>query len=91
MVTLNIGALLIWFGVYVEKGIALLIPGFTPDALGQIYIYRPSLTEIKVAAAIFSIGFLIFTLMTKVAIAIVFEDFSIASIRKKNAPQGSRL
>ena len=83
VITLNIGAILIWFGVYIEKGIALLIPGFTPDTLGQIYIYRPSMAEIKIATAIFSIGFLIFTLMTKIAIAIVFEDFSIESIRKK--------
>jgi Ni/Fe-hydrogenase subunit HybB-like protein len=83
VVTLNIGAILIWFGVYMEKGIALLIPGFTPDTLGQIYIYRPSITEIKIAVAIFSIGFLIFTLMTKIAIAIVFEDFSIESLRRK--------
>ena len=83
VITLNIGAILIWFGVYIEKGIALLIPGFTPDTLGQIYIYRPSITEIKIATAIFAIGFLIFTLMTKIAIAIVFEDFSIESLRKK--------
>jgi molybdopterin-containing oxidoreductase family membrane subunit len=83
VITLNIGAILIWFGVYIEKGIALLIPGFTPDTLGQIYIYRPSMAEIKIAAAIFAIGFLIFTLMTKIAIAIVFEDFSINSLRRK--------
>jgi Ni/Fe-hydrogenase subunit HybB-like protein len=81
--TLNLGAILIWFGVYIEKGIALLIPGFTPDTLGQIYIYRPSLEEIKIAVAIFAIGFLIFTVMTKIAIAVIFEDFSIDSLRKK--------
>jgi molybdopterin-containing oxidoreductase family membrane subunit len=89
VVTLNIGAILIWFGVYIEKGIALLIPGFTPDTLGQIYIYRPSLAEIKIAAAIFAIGFLIFTLMTKIAIAIVFEDFSIDSLRRKKQKPAS--
>ena len=83
VITLNIGAILIWFGVYIEKGIALLIPGFTPDTLGQIYIYRPSMAEIKIATGIFAIGFLIFTLMTKIAIAIVFEDFSIESLRRK--------
>ena len=82
-ITLNIGAVLIWLGVYIEKGIALLIPGFTPDVLGQIYIYRPSLTEIKIAMGIFAIGFLIFTLMTKIAIAINFENFNIDTIRKK--------
>ncbi len=83
VVTLNIGAILIWFGVYIEKGIALIIPGYTPDTLGQIYIYRPSMAEIKISMAIFSIGFLIFTFMTKIAIAIVFEDFSIDKIKKK--------
>ena len=83
VITLNLGAILIWFGVYIEKGIALIIPGFTPDTLGQIYIYRPSMVEIKTAVAIFAIGFLIFTLMTKIAIAIIFEDFSLASIKKK--------
>jgi molybdopterin-containing oxidoreductase family membrane subunit len=85
IVTLNIGALLIYFGVYIEKGIALLIPGFTPDVLGQVYVYRPSMIEIRISMAIFSIGFLIFTLLTKVAVAIVFEDFSIKSLKRKKA------
>lgn len=83
IVTLNIGAILIYFGVYIEKGIALLIPGFTPDVLGQIYVYRPSLTELRITIAIFSIGFLIFTLMTKVAVAIIFEDLNIDRLKKK--------
>ena len=82
-ITLNIGAILIWFGVYIEKGIALLIPGFTPDTLGQVYIYRPSLTEIKIAVAIFAIGFMIFTVLTKIAIAINFEGFNIDSLKRK--------
>ncbi len=85
IVTLNIGALLIYFGVYIEKGIALLIPGFTPDVLGQIYVYRPSLTEIRTSVAIFSIGFLIFTLLTRVATAIIFEGFSIDRLKKQKA------
>ena len=89
VVTLNLGAILIWFGVYIEKGIALLIPGFTPDTLGQVYIYRPSMAEIKISAAIFAIGFLIFTFMTKIAIAIIFEDFTIESLRRKKQKSGS--
>ncbi|HBY53570.1 MAG TPA: polysulfide reductase [Marinilabiliales bacterium] len=85
-VTLNIGAVLIYASVYVEKGIALIIPGFTPDVLGQIYVYTPSMTEIRTAAMIFSIGFLLFTFLVKVAIAIVFEDYNIDVLnQKKNA------
>lgn len=86
VITLNIGAILIYFGVYIEKGIALIIPGFTPDVLGQIYVYRPSMAEIRTSVAIFSIGFLVFTILTKVAVAIMFEGFNIDRIRKKQIP-----
>jgi len=41
---LNVGCVLIYAGVYIEKGIGLLIPGFTPDTLGEIYEYIPSST-----------------------------------------------
>lgn len=78
--TLNIGAFLIYGSVYVEKGIALIIPAFTPDVLGQIYVYTPSLTEIKTAVMIFSIGFLLFTFLSKIAIGIIFDDYSIDSL-----------
>ncbi|MDP1623089.1 MAG: NrfD/PsrC family molybdoenzyme membrane anchor subunit [Bacteroidales bacterium] len=82
-ITLNIGTVLIYASVYVEKGIALIIPGFTPDVLGQIYVYTPSMTEIRTAAMIFSAGFLLFTLLSKVAIAIIFEDYNIDILNKK--------
>jgi molybdopterin-containing oxidoreductase family membrane subunit len=82
-VTLNIGAVLIYASVYVEKGIALIIPGFTPDVLGQIYVYTPSMTEIRTAAMIFSLGFLLFTFLVKVAIAIIFEDYNIDVLNRK--------
>ncbi len=81
LITLNIGAILIYGSVYVEKGIALIIPAFTPDVLGQIYIYTPSWTEIRTAVLIFSIGFLLFTFLSKIAIAIVFEDYNIDSLK----------
>jgi len=83
VVTLNIGAVMIYIGVYIEKGIALIIPGFSPDVLGQLYIYRPSMTELRTSMMIFSIGFLIFTLMTKVAVEIIFKDFNIKKITKQ--------
>lgn len=75
-VTLNLGCLLIWFGVYVEKGMGLVIPGLTPDALGEIYEYFPTMTEFAVAAGIFSVGFLAFTLLVKVATPIMLGEFA---------------
>jgi molybdopterin-containing oxidoreductase family membrane subunit len=71
-VTMNIGCVMIYSSVYIEKGIALIIPGYTPDVLGQVYEYFPSSTEIRVAVGIFGIGFLIFTLMAKIVAAWLF-------------------
>ena len=74
-ITLNIGAALIYMGVYVEKGVGLIIPGLTPDALGEIYEYFPSPTEICVSMGVFSVGFLVFTFMVKVAVPIIHGEF----------------
>jgi len=81
--TLNIGAVLIYFSVYFEKGVTLIVPGFTPDVLGQFYFYTPSETEIRTAVMIFSAGAMLFAFLTKIAIAILFEGFSFESVRKK--------
>ena len=89
--TLNIGAVLIYASVYIEKGIALIVPGFTPDTLGQIYIYTPSMVEIRTAVMIFSAGFLLFTFLSKIAIAIVFEDYCIADLKPKEAVKSQVL
>jgi molybdopterin-containing oxidoreductase family membrane subunit len=75
-ITLNIGCLAIYAGVYIEKGMGLIIPGLTPDALGEIYEYYPTLTELRVAAGIFALGFLVFTLMLKVAVPISLGEFT---------------
>jgi len=74
-ITLNLGCAATYAGVYIEKGMGLIIPGLTPDALGDIYEYYPTLTELRVAAGIFAVGFLLFTLMLKVAVPISLGEF----------------
>jgi molybdopterin-containing oxidoreductase family membrane subunit len=55
----------------------VIIPGLTPDTLGEIYQYYPSMTELRVAAGVFAIGFLVFTLMLKVAVPIALNEFQL--------------
>lgn len=83
VITLNIGAVLIYFGVYIEKGIGLIIPGFTPDTLGEIYEYFPSWTEVSITMGIFSLGSLLFTVMLKVAIPLILGEFNYTVTIKK--------
>jgi len=68
--TLNLGCLLIIMGVYIEKGMGLVVPGFVPDTLGEIYEYSPSTSEILVTMGIWAAGALLYTLLLKFAIPI---------------------
>jgi Ni/Fe-hydrogenase subunit HybB-like protein len=74
-ITLNLGCLLIWAGVYIEKGMGLVIPGMTPDTLGEIYEYTPTFTEWGIAAGVFGVGFLVFTLLVKISVPILVGTF----------------
>ena len=57
-------------GVFIEKGMGLVLPGMTPDMLGEVYAYAPSLNEVWVALGVWGVGALAFTLMAKIAMAI---------------------
>ncbi len=74
-ITLNLGCFLIWAGVYIEKGMGLVIPGMTPDTLGEIYEYRPTITEWAIALGVFGVGFLIFTILVKISVQILVGNF----------------
>jgi molybdopterin-containing oxidoreductase family membrane subunit len=78
-VLLNVGCAATYAGCYIEKGMGLIIPGLTPDALGEIYHYYPTLDELRVASGVFAIGFLVFTLMLKVAVPILLGEFQRAA------------
>lgn len=68
--TLNIACVLIITGVYIEKGMGLVIPGFIPGALGEIYEYGPSAIEKVITIGVWAFGALIYTLLLKLAIPV---------------------
>jgi len=70
---LNIGCVLILIGVYIEKGLGLVVPGFTPDALGEIYEYVPSQVELAISAGIWASGALVYTLLAKFSIPVFIK------------------
>lgn len=57
-------------GVWIEKGMGLVIPGFVPTPLGEVFEYLPNATEVSVAVGVWGIGLLVFTLLAKVALAV---------------------
>ena len=57
-------------GVWIEKGMGLIVPGFVPTPLGEILEYAPTAAELFVSLGIWAVGALVFTLLTKVAVAV---------------------
>jgi molybdopterin-containing oxidoreductase family membrane subunit len=70
MLTLNIACVCGFLGIWLEKGMGLVIPGFIPTPLGEIFEYVPTAQEFTIAIGIWAFGFLVFTLLAKASIAI---------------------
>lgn len=57
-------------GIWIEKGIGLIVPGFVPSTLHEVVEYVPSLIEWKISAGIWALGMILFTLGVKIAVAV---------------------
>jgi len=57
-------------GIWIEKGMGLIVPGFIPSTLHEIVEYAPSLLEWKVTIGIWAFGLLTLTLLLKLIAAI---------------------
>jgi Ni/Fe-hydrogenase subunit HybB-like protein len=60
----------LFFGIWLEKGIGLVVPGFVPSPLGEIVEYVPSLVEIGVTVGVWALGLFILTILVRVALPI---------------------
>ncbi|WP_200243852.1 NrfD/PsrC family molybdoenzyme membrane anchor subunit, partial [Thiohalocapsa halophila] len=70
VVTLNLACGLTILGIWIEKGMGMVVPGFIPTPLGEVFEYSPTLSEMLIALGIWALGALIFTLLAKAGTAI---------------------
>lgn len=68
---LNAACVACFVGIWIEKGMGLIIPGFVPTPLGQIVEYLPTLNETLVCLGIWAFGVLLYSWMLHVAIPIM--------------------
>lgn len=80
---LTISCLLLFTGIWIEKGMGLIVPGFIPSPLGEVVEYSPSWIEILVTLGIWSLGLFVFTLLVKISIPIELGKIRL-SYRLKN-------
>jgi molybdopterin-containing oxidoreductase family membrane subunit len=83
---LNVTCVLAIVGIWIEKGMGLVIPGFIPTPLGDMIEYTPSLNETLVCLGIWAFGLLCYTVFLRMAVPILQGTLSKATEGQPNLP-----
>jgi molybdopterin-containing oxidoreductase family membrane subunit len=67
---IDVACVLTMAGIWIEKGIGLIVPGFVPSTLHELVEYLPNELEWKVTLGIWALGLLVFTVGMKLAVAV---------------------
>jgi Ni/Fe-hydrogenase subunit HybB-like protein len=58
-------------GIWIEKGMGMIVPAFIPTPLGEIVEYLPTLNETLVTLGIWAGGLLIYTILVRVTVPVL--------------------
>jgi molybdopterin-containing oxidoreductase family membrane subunit len=58
-------------GIWIEKGMGLIIPAFIPSPLGEIVEYTPTTNETLICLGIWAFGLLLYTILVRVTIPVL--------------------
>ncbi len=72
---LNAACVMAIIGIWIEKGMGLIIPGFLPSPLGEIIEYFPNWNESFISIGIWAMGALLFSWMLHLALPIISGEF----------------
>jgi molybdopterin-containing oxidoreductase family membrane subunit len=75
---LSLACVCAFTGVWIEKGMGLIIPGFVPSTLHEIVEYVPSLTEWKITVGIWAFGGMVLVLAIKLALPVLSGRVTVA-------------
>jgi Ni/Fe-hydrogenase subunit HybB-like protein len=84
---LPIACVLAFVGIWIEKGMGLIVPGFIPTPIGEVTEYYPTLIEVIMSLGNWAMGFFILTILLKGAIGILMGEVRYVG---KNANSASR-
>ncbi len=62
--------ILLFLGIWIEKGIGLIVPGLVPSPMGEVIDYAPSWVEIGITLGVLSLGIFVVSVLLKPALII---------------------
>jgi len=71
---LPFACVLLFVGIWIEKGMAFVLPGMIPSPIGEFAEYTPSAIEIMNSLGAWAIGLAIYTILAKGAIGILLGE-----------------
>jgi molybdopterin-containing oxidoreductase family membrane subunit len=57
-------------GIWIEKGLGMVVTGFVPSPLGHVTKYVPTLPEVLIGLSIYAFGALVVTVFYKIALSV---------------------
>jgi molybdopterin-containing oxidoreductase family membrane subunit len=61
-------------GIWIEKGLGLMLPGVIPTPVGEFAEYVPSGVELMIISGVWAIGFFVLTVLIKGAVGVLLGD-----------------
>jgi len=62
--------ILLFIGIWIEKGMGLIVPGLVPSPMGEVVDYAPSWVEISITLGILALGIFVVTVLLRPALII---------------------
>ncbi|MBW2738962.1 MAG: polysulfide reductase NrfD [Deltaproteobacteria bacterium] len=70
---LAFACVILFIGTWIDKGMGMISGGFVPNPLHHVTEYMPTLPEILITLGIYATGFLVLTILFKVAVGVKEE------------------
>ena len=71
--SLIIACLFVVVGTWIDKGLGMISGGFVPSPLHHVTEYVPTMLEILISIGVYGVGFLILTIIYKIAVTVKLE------------------